>query len=479
LAAFSLEHDRSVEIDRLQSALAEKPGDVLKLIELAELQNHADPVAAHETWAEVERLCRRRLEISDDAAVLDQWAEALAALDRPDEAESKFRRATEIAPRDWKTWAVLGNFLQDRASAALTPGGQAKRAQPPVNPPSQELLDCRPTGDAMEKCAADLQSADQCLRRAVSLAPGNANARLQLALNLCLSNWISHLITHYRGEDSPALDAAGWTRAFLCPAGVAELRRADQASSDPTLLAATGILIMFEQSAGAVKPSSELLRQSIYGEILHLQNLAAQSDPKRSADALMSLSFIESYLGDKIGARRAAREALSKDSSLDSAWELLAGWSVDAVSPGEFVNLCETRLKQTDTERNRLFLAQAYLRLKKPDKAEEQAQAIISAETNNFAACVIQLVADLQRSDDPQYLSAAGQDLLRATDCYKEMAPGAQSFERWRELSLNGAIWNGLQDGPEYQEVARNSVEAVLRQRPDDQTAKDILRALR
>ena len=142
------------------------------------------------------------------------------------------------------------------------------------------------------------------------------------------------------------------------------------------------------------------------------------------------------------------------------------------------MELCQSRVKQLDSPRNRLLLAKAFLHQKKPEKAEEQAQIILKGEPDNLAACLVLIAADLKRSDNPRFLDEAGFALHHAMDLLQAMPHNAEWADRHREISLNLAIWAWLQDDPEYQKMGKAAARNVLTYLPDDQTAKDILKAM-
>jgi hypothetical protein len=61
---------------------------------------------------------------------------------------------------------------------------------------------------------------------------------------------------------------------------------------------------------------------------------------------------------------------------------------------------------------------------------------------------------------------------------FQAVPPSAQSDDRHREISLNLAIWSWLQGDAEHRKLGKATVQNVLENLPDDQTAKDILKAM-
>jgi len=479
---FVAPQDLPSELRRLQSALKERPGDVRLKVELAEMLSGTDDTnAAHLAWLDVEKLWRQGQDANAaDASALLQLGEAVENLGRDAEAESLYRRAVLGFSNDWRCWAGLGNFLQTRACGLLTPQGLGGISQPSLKTAPPELLDYHPRPDTLERGEAMLREAGQCLDRATTLAPKEPDAWVQHGFFASLSNYESRLIEHYKGEDQPRLDSAGLIRAFYCPAGLEDYRRAEELGRTNYALTATVCMFtIIERRCREPEVSPDSLQASVGKEVLLLEDLGRQPDRKAAVGALAALGWVQlSALKDMSGARASARAAVAEDPTQDSAWDILVALSVGEGSADELVEICENRLKHLDSTRNRLYLAKAYLRREQPEKAEEQASAILKIEPGNLAAYLVLAVADLKRSDKPQFLEAAGVAINQAVQVFKAAPPSAESSDRRREISLNLAIWAGLQDDPEYRKMAKAVVQDVLEHLPDDQTAKDILRAL-
>ena len=480
LLAFTELKDRSGDIRSLQSTLQQQPGDVSTMIVLAEMLDETDATnSARIEWQAAEKLCRNHIETAPaDGSFLMRLGVALDGLGQTQQAESDFRHATSVSSNDWHCWAALAVHLQGCVDATLS-APLAGICHPSPNSVPKELLDYHPLPEALQQSETMSREAGRCLARAVALAPREPEAWVNLGWFACCSNWDSRLIAHYKGEDHTQLDSSGWASAFLCPGGLADFKQAEVLDrTNSALIAGAGMFTIMAQLHRDPNSTPESLQQTVRDEIRLLQNLALQPDKQMAAGALTALAVVQATAGDASGARASARQAISADPSLDSAWEFLLGISIDSDSPSELVDLCQSRLKQVDTIRNRLFLAKAFLRGQKPGKAAEQAQIILQSEPHNLDACVALIVADLKQSDDPRFMQAAAQDLQRATDLVHALPADAVTFDRWKEISLNAAIWNGLQDGPEYQAAAKAWIQVVLHRVPDDQTAKNILHAL-
>jgi tetratricopeptide (TPR) repeat protein len=473
--------DSSGDIRRLQSALKEHPGDVRRMVELAELLHEtADTNAMRSAWQDVERVCRVRLgDSAADGLLLIQLGEALDNLGRSEEAESEYRRAVLVSSNDWRCWSALGHHLQDRAISLLgfpAPLAVGVQLSPGATP--HNLPDYRPSADAVQQSATTCREAGQCLNRVLTLAPKEPDAWIAAGSYACASNFMSYQIAQFKGERLTTLES-NWAKVHLCPDGLADFKHAAELSrTNSALIAATSLFNASTLHILEANVTQDSLKQSVLQGIGQLKNLGAQPDKEAAAGALTALCYVQGMVGDTDGARASGREAVAADPNSDSAWEALLGASVGAVAADELVVLCESRVKQSDTPRNRLFLAKAFLRQGKPEKAAEQAEAILKIKPDNLAAYVVLGAADLKRSADPQFLEAAEEHVPRAVQLFAAMPPGEDSADRKREVILNTAILAGLHDDPEYKKAAKHLVEQFLQQTPDDETAKEILEAL-
>jgi hypothetical protein len=78
--------------------------------------------------------------------------------------------------------------------------------------PSQEVLDYRPSADALKKSEASLAEASRCYDRAMALAPQEPEVFFQRAGYLSISNSQNCFFRHYR--DNEKIDSNTWLLGF-------------------------------------------------------------------------------------------------------------------------------------------------------------------------------------------------------------------------------------------------------------------------
>jgi hypothetical protein len=136
------------------------------------------------------------------------------------------------------------------------------------------------------------------------------------------------------------------------------------------------------------------------------------------------------------------------------------------------VAVCESRLKYKNSARNHLFLARALEYQNKWSKAGEQAEAVLKIEPDNFIAHLELAALELKQSADTNILLKAGERLVHVGEIFKELPTSNENWLRWRELTLNQAIYGGLVNTPEQKEAAKACLEAILKYYPNDEQAR-------
>ncbi len=99
----------------------------------------------------------------------------------------------------------------------------------PAQALTQEILDFRPSVDALKHAEASLDEASRCFDRAMALAPKEPDVFFQRAGYMSESNWQSCFFRHYR--DNEELDASQGFVSFCSPETIANLEKA--AELDP------------------------------------------------------------------------------------------------------------------------------------------------------------------------------------------------------------------------------------------------------
>jgi len=111
---------------------------------------------------------------------LTELGDALHALDKDEEAESVYRKATLVSSNEWRCWVRLGTFLECEPFRQLFPDNLRGQAFPSGQMPSQEVLDYRPLPEALKKSEASLAEASRCFDRAMALVQSTNQPQLAI-----------------------------------------------------------------------------------------------------------------------------------------------------------------------------------------------------------------------------------------------------------------------------------------------------------
>ncbi len=472
------------EISGLRDNLSRQPGDaesLLKLGALLEYQNDAGEV--RDCYQQAEAICRKRAAANpENGGNLDNLAEALWGQGKDEEAESLYRRATLVSSNDWQCWARLGNFLSFHQLNSVLP--ENFRDQPVVGqPPAREILDYRPSESALSEAEDSLREGGRCFDRAVALAPKEAQVYVQRAGYLTASNWESCLFSHWRNNGPSNPDA--WL-SFLSAGTIANLEKA--AALDPNNSDAIALPAYFEwvqngteakagpENFDALPPES---RRLILGALGRLTDCAQDPDKKAAAKAFELLGFLNWTMKDPQSAAVNFQRAILLDPSRERSWDLLLLSLQADHADIPFRAVCEARLKFNDTARNHLLLARACVAQEKWNEAQAQSQLAADADTNNATAPLFQVALALKRDLAPDDLSQIQDQLNDISGLIGRMTPGPAAWMRWRELSLDSAIFYGLENTADSQRAALGCLAQVMKYYPTDETARNILEALK
>ena len=471
------------EIIEQTKELKKQPDNVRQLLHLAYLLDSNGET--NKSWAlyqKTEQLCREKAAANPrDGLNLTDLGEALWQLDKNDEAESAFRKATLVSSNDWKCWVSLGNFLPNEYFFSMFPTNLSGQIVP-GQMPSQEVLDYWPSAEALKKAETACDEASRSFERAMILAPKEPEVFFQYAGFLSSSNWQNCFFRHYR--DYKTVSSQKLLMAFFSPETIANLKKsAELKQKDYQYIS---LAAYFEYSIAAIEANNtnftasilpDKTRQSIHNAMSHLENLSEDPDKKTAAGALENLGFLNMAFENKPAAAADFRRAVALDPTREQSWDLFLA-TAGADSREEAVAVCEARLKQKDSSRNRLLLARAFEHQKKWDQAGEHSEAALKLEPENIVAHLELTALDLTQSTDTNFFAKAYEQCTHAEAAFEKLPDNAEKQSRWRELTLNLAILDGLVNTPEYQKAARVCLKAVLKNYPDDKRAREISKAL-
>lgn len=476
--------DPSEKMARLREELKQHPDDIPALLKMGNLLDGYN--ATNQSLAcyeQAEKLSRDKIAANpEDGRALDDLGEVLFRLGKIEEAESMYRKATLVSSNDWQCWAQLGNFLSLRSFPLMFPENLRSQLNFAQAPP-QEILDYRPPLETLKKAEASLNEASRCFDRAVAIVPKEPEIYFQRAGYMSVSNWENCFFLHFRHDEK--IDPPRWF-SFFSKETIANLQKA--ADLSPQNYNYIGLAAGFEwfrnvMQAKAPNLTLDMLpndsRQRIQGAMTRLEDLSQGPDKKIAAGALEYLGLLNYACGNVRAAASNFQQAIALDPSREQSWDMLMGIYIkERDFAGKAVPLSESRLKYQDSARNHLMLAKAYTYQEKWNDAAAQAQIAAHMETNNIVAPLLLAAIYLKQSSDAPFLPRAMEQLDRAQDLGHRLGSSTQSWARWREITLDQAIFDGLADTADSEKTARACLDLVLKYYPNDETARQILSAL-
>lgn len=306
-------------------------------------------------------------------------------------AEYAFRKATDLAPDRPDGWSGLGTVLGDlnRNEEALAAHDRAVRIQP-------VLPEARVNRANFRIKQGHRAEGLEELRKVMAQHPECANAWRSWAVH--------HAAVKQYPEVAPALEklvALGQAnpddRALLAEA-LGTLGRGKEAETlfEEILRTAPGNAKILLALGGQLGRRGDLARAQTYID----RAIAADGS---SAAAWSSKGYLQLKQGDAVGACRSLETAVRLDPANGNAWINLGEASLRAKNNGRSIQalLTATGLLP-DALDARIFLAQAYLASLQPEKAREQATAILMRHRHNTAAEGINTLAYLMEGNSPK-----------------------------------------------------------------------------
>jgi tetratricopeptide (TPR) repeat protein len=428
-------------------------------------------------------LFRKRVDLQpNDTQLSVNFARALLAANKTNEAEVILRKAVRLEPKQWRPKVALGNFLFDqskRVLAARLPEGRSE---------SRELIfdpQYRPTAEQMRQFKQLITEAEGLLDEAVAVAPSEPRVYLERSAHKSLRSTEELLSKVMRGEnverarlmrDDPPLECLPDMRRFT------ELDRNNprsvglgvswecmvQMTANPQGASEKGFRL------GALPERSQRFVRDNMARLEELSHSAHKSD---AVDALQALAIIQGGLlreFDKSAAN--ARRALALDSERESIWETRIGALVVLEDYGALLEACEGRVKKKDTTRNRVLFAKALFLNKQFAKAEQQANAALKIDPSDFYANLCMAALILKRAKDSSTVYEAEQYFGRAERQMAKLLDDRSSARQVLvDFYLGRAIYLGLIDRVDD---ARKMARQVLEWDKNNAAAPQVLSAL-
>lgn len=473
------------EIADLQSDLKRQPDDVTKLLQAGyrlDLDGQTNESAA--CYKKAQQLSRRHVESAPQEALsLINLGTALAELDQIAEAEGALRKSVLVSSNQWQCWAALAGFLDQQSFSALLP--EPMRSQINIlSLPSQEVLDYKPTPEAIKNGEALRREAAQCMDRAMALATNEPEAFIQHAWFYMQSDEHGRFLDHYR--TGAPIDGDALRSACFSTKMARELQKA--ALLRPRDFSLIGVAAFFDYVSGALEanPSSPgtATPSDSTQSFLHqandmLERLSETSDKKTAAGALETMAMLNAALHRSPETIvDLARRSVALDPTRDQAWNAWLGFSISSATPDQLAAICQQRLKQKDSAQNRLILAKSYTRQSRWERAENEAQSALKLEPDNITAHLMLVALTTRQSTDDDSLKPALAHLAATLVLLPKAPNNDEKKQRLREWALNSVIVNSLLPNEENQKVAESTLKEFLAKNPNDEAARNIREAL-
>ncbi|NWF86177.1 MAG: hypothetical protein HXY18_20395 [Bryobacteraceae bacterium] len=473
------------QIEKLRQKLAEAPADPHRLVKLAELQKASGDVGGAYLASEraTELFRQQGAEDSQDVELLVGYGDALQLQNKLSAAERVYRRAVQVAPRDWRGHAALARHLAVGALSALLPS-HLEGADTPLNSALASELRAFPPGPRqVETSKRVLAEARSAVERAVELAPDQALPR-QARASVAATERFSEAVLS-GGDPAGEFDARRAEQAIFNPESVADLRAAARAANDPRAIGvATLCEVLAEALERGLRHAEEIVardvwsnltehtRQAVRDAVARLQSLAQDAEPDRAAVALAILGEIQLHvLRDASGAETTLRRAVALDPANEYAWETLTLLLAQSQRYEPLREVCQARVRRNDTVRSRVLLAKALEKTRRFEEMLEVAERTQRRYRSNLLANLTYGAALLVAGADEAARARALQFIAKASQLAGEAPPPDVAVE----ILYQRGLYFALRGQPA---VSRASLRQLLAIQPDHREAAEALKAL-
>ncbi|MHB8521626.1 MAG: tetratricopeptide repeat protein [Limisphaerales bacterium] len=475
------------QITAVRRQLRESTSDADGYLRLGALYDSAhDTNNSAQAYAKAVELYRLRVESHpDNGPLLADYGRALSEAGRESEAEQVLRKAVMVAPQDWHGWAASAELRADQAWKALWPRARDEKnfasltftspgGQDPVPAWIGEFLKQPPSAAQMRRAQELDAEASRDFELAVAWAPADPGVYEQRVYFDFRRAWFLSLGRALRDHSTTELT---WQRILFSPEMRADLRRVACLTSSNYL--AIGVSAFGECTAGwqtnlSVPASPRKTRRYVRWAVARLKALSEESNPQRAAGAFTTMGLLMVMLENESGSLAAFRRAVALDPASDQASDMLVFALATSERWADLLAVCQQRVKRSDTARNRLFLARAYLYRDRDREAENELRRAAKMGPENFTTD-LSLAALLLKRNDDRALPETGEWLIRAygligtSDC-----PNGASQQNL-DYALTTSIYCGLTGDVDS---ARQCLKTVLDADRGNGRAKKILAVL-
>lgn len=486
LATLGETNDPAGEIESLRHALTGGPDDAERYFRLSQLYSGSGPAGqnAGEALTNSIKLFRQRVALQPENGRL--LADFGAALELSDdgatEAEHVLRNAVRVAPEDWHCRTALGNYLLGQSLTQLCGRENADWSSP------DRIVDLvvsnKPSPARIEAAQAAVREGMDCMNKAVSLAPNEAEVYKKRASSRPPEYIMHEMLKLARGEP---VDSTRLKWAFLTGGAKDDFRKIGEL--EPKNFRAIAMLVICEigdSLLSSPKPSDlnfrevwnrmpDAMQASIRKDMVTLQKLDDDPDKKIAVGALQADATLQLLVvGDSDASIKNLRRALDLDPGNDLITEQLIGLYGQSGKFTEILPVAEERAKRHETPRNLLLVAKVLDNLDRPEEAEKVMKRAVEIAPDDFNS-QIGLTALLIRHPGKDALEAAAVPLRAAHDILQKIPEADRTDDQKTDFLVTYGLCLGLNDETDR---AREAFNTILAHDPENQTAKDALAAL-
>jgi tetratricopeptide (TPR) repeat protein len=473
------------EVEEIQKALAGNASDAPRYARLAVLLDElGERALAAQTLARATELYRQQgAAESQDPALLVGYATVLQAARQRDEAGRVLRRAVEAVPTDSRVHAALARVLANQSLQAIVPQDGQGHELPLLARMMGDPSAAGPVAAGTETARRLMTEAQSAAERAVALAPREPGPLLARSAVRASQRFLDAVLA---GPGNAGDGVLKLNQAIFHPDALPDLRAAARLTpNDPQAWGTVAMMeVMAEGFQRGLRGPDELLTRELWPTLpertqaavrealTRLEAIGQSADPHLASAALGVLGTLQFFVvRDTSGGAASLRRAATLDAANGNAWETLTFALAFSRQFAPMIEVCQERLKQRDTVRNRVLLAKAYERNSRLDDMLTQASAAQRRYPENLLANLTLGAALLKAARSESGRARALQAIARATQLAGENPPADLATE----LLLQRGLYFALSD---QHAVARAQFRRLLELVPGHPEATEALQAL-
>lgn len=407
-------------------------------------------------------LFRRRLEIAPrEIKSIAGLGEALSALGRFAEAQSVLEGTEELGEPTSELLVARARYYRERAWFSAAGEVQRYSSGSFLNQLISMVAEMPPP-DRIDEAKRYLDLAGRALDEAFEMDGDKEEKLLERAAFRSFRAALEAAFTQIQNND---LRVRAIELGLYNPDALKDLADAAALGSDPAVIAASALAahLAAERTLGSGRSAEEYVR----GMANRLRDIA-HSTGENAAEAVEYLGCIQYHLfKDTSGARRTLQQALSLQSSRYRSWELMT-IAAAYEGPEEFVETARARVEAMPTPRSSVLLVKSYDMQGDHLRAEWAALNAIASYPNDLMVNLCLAAVLLKDENAESFLWRASEALNKA-----EKALGSsRSQQNHVDFLLLKSIYLALSDQPEQ---ARTLITGSRFSSPELQ---EVLRAL-